>query len=386
MAGARLRLAVLTNSISRINGGIFDAARNLTLAVDQGNRYVPVVLGMRDRYTEKDQPLWGPVAARSFPVRGARIFGYAPGLATALEANQVDILHVHGIWMYPSVVASRWSRGKRAYVVSPHGLLKPWALDRSRWKKRLATLLYENTHLRGAACLHALNLAEAEAFREFGLRNPVCVIPNGAELGPDTVPRPRQQERAILYLGRLHPSKGLRKLIQAWSLVHQQAEASGWRLELAGWDQNGHRAELERLVARLRLSSRVRFLGPQFDAAKVACFQAASAFVLPSETEGAPVTVLEAWSSGLPVLMTHQCNLPEGAAAGAAILMQPEVDSMAAALQVLFCLSDRERELMGSKGRALVEKSFQWQRIGLVMTEVYDWVLGFAPRPACIVN
>ena len=91
-----------------------------------------------------DEPLWGDIAIRTFPVRGPRIFGYASGLASAVEKSNADILHVHSIWMYPSVVARRWAGETRPYVVSPHGLLKPWALRNSRWKKRVAALLYEN--------------------------------------------------------------------------------------------------------------------------------------------------------------------------------------------------------------------------------------------------
>ena len=167
MSNSQFRLSVLTNSISRLNGGIFDAMRDLTIAVAAEGRYLPLVLSARDACTTSDRALWSSIATRTFPVRGPRIFGYAPGLAAALEQSDADILHVHGIWMYPSVVALRWSRGKRPYIVSPHGLLKPWALRNSRWKKRIAAALYEDRHLHGAACLHALNAAEAEAFRSY---------------------------------------------------------------------------------------------------------------------------------------------------------------------------------------------------------------------------
>jgi poly(glycerol-phosphate) alpha-glucosyltransferase len=368
-----------------MNGGIFDAMRNLTIAISAEKRYLPVVFSARDAYTRIDEPLWGDVSTRTFSVRGPRIFGYAPGLAAALETWNADILHVHGIWMYPSVVAPRWSRGTRPYLVSPHGLLKPWALRNSRWKKRIAALLYENEHLRRAACLHALNPAEAEALREFGLMNPICIIPNGTTMRDDTALQVSRKDRSILYLGRFHPSKGLRSLIEAWSAVREEATAGGWRLTLAGWDQNHHRAELGRLADQLQVRSSVDFLGPQFDADKNRCFAAASAFILPSKSEGLPVSILEAWSWKLPVLMTRECNLPEGAAAGAAIMMEPEVNSIAAALRQLFSLTDSEREAMGGNGRGLVETRYQWQRISKAMTDVYDWILGNGPGPDCIL-
>ncbi len=380
------RLSVLTNSISRLNGGIFDAMRNLTLAIEAEGRYAPRVFSARDTHTSNDSALWNGVTTWTSPVTGPRIFGYVPGLASALQSSDAEIVHVHSIWMYPSVVARRWSGRNRPYIVSPHGLLKPWALRNSRWKKRIAAALYEDRHLRGATCLHALNLAEAEAFREYGLKNPICVIPNGTNLPGDTSPKEARRDRSILYLGRFHPSKGLRSLLEAWRMVAKDAEAEGWRLTLAGWDQLNHRAELEQLSEELQVRSSTVFLGPQFDADKSRCLHSASAFILPSKSEGLPVSILEAWSWQLPVLMTHECNLQEGVKAGAAIMMRPDPQSIAIALRQLFALSDRERNAMGASGRNLVEKRFQWQQIGMAMTAVYDWALERAPQPDWVMT
>ena len=83
--------------------------------------------------------------------------------------------------------------------------------------------------------------------------------------------------------------------------------------------------------------------------------------------------------------MTRECNLPEGADAGAAILMEPQAESIAAALRRLLAMTDAEREAMGRNGRRLVDERFQWQRIGKTMTEVYDWILGRGARPECVM-
>ncbi len=338
-----------------------------------------------DAYTKSDEPLWGDISTATFPVRGPRVFGYAPGLAAAVEESNADLLHVHSIWMYPSVVALALVPRNATVSCKPSRVAQAGALRNSRWKKRVAALLYENDHLRHAACLHALNMAEAEAMRGYGLKNPICVIPNGTALRNDSVLQHSRQGRSILYLGRFHPLKGLRRLIEAWREVREDAAASGWRLTLAGWDQNHHRAELERLADRYELRSSVAFLGPQFDGDKDRCFAAASAFILPSKSEGLPVSILEAWSWRLPVLMTPECNLSEGAEAGAAIMMEPEAHSIAVALRRLFSMTDSERGAMGRSGRCLVEERYQWQQIGKSMTEVYDWVLGNGPRPSCVL-
>jgi glycosyltransferase involved in cell wall biosynthesis len=384
--GTRRRLTLLTSSISRAAGGVFDAVRNLAIAVKRENRYSLFVIGLRDEATDQDLSVWGGINTEAFKVLGPRAFGYAPGLADAVESSTPDILHVHGLWMYPSVAAHRWSRRCRPYVESPHGMLDSWALNNSQLKKRISAALYENRNLRAAACLHALNRAEAEMIRAYGLKNPICVIPNGVELPMESDIKPARENHTLLYLGRLHPKKGLSKLIEAWARVKKEAEEAVWRLVIAGWEQNGHRRELEMLTARLHANSSISFLGPQFGTDKATCYKEASAFILPSLSEGLPMTILEAWSWWLPVLITSQCNLPEGGASGAAIMMEPDVDSISAALRRLFSMSDAERKGMGLNGRLLVEQHFQWSRVGRQMSDVYDWVLGLGSKPDYILD
>ena len=97
------------------------------------------------------------------------------------------------------------------------------------------------------------------------------------------------------------------------------------------------------------------------------------------------MAVLEAWAHQRPVVMTPQCNLPEGFAAAAAICAEPEVDSLGRGLATLFSLSHPELLAMGHRGRQLVESQFTWPYVGSQMCEVYRWVLGQGERPGCVV-
>jgi len=365
---------------------MLDAVRHLALAIQCQQRYEISVVGLEDRDTQRDRHLWGKIETSAMKVRGPRAFGYAPVLLKTLQSQNPDLLHVHGLWMYTSVAAARWSRPTKPYLVSPHGMLDPWALNNSRWKKRISAMLYENEHLRGAACVHALNDAEAQAIRAYGLTNPICIVPNGVQLPEETEVSYPKKHRYLLYLGRLHPKKGLASLIEAWSRIQKDALAAGWKLTIAGWDQNNHRSELEALTEKLRATGTISFVGPQFGSAKAGCFNDASAFVLPSLSEGLPMSVLEAWSWRLPAVITPSCNLAEGARVGAAIMTDADVESMSKALLQLFAMSPAELEAMGSKGRRLVEEHFQWPWIARQLAQVYDWILGSGPRPACVLN
>ncbi|MBI2685997.1 MAG: glycosyltransferase [Acidobacteria bacterium] len=386
-------VGVLTSSASRRAGGVFDAGRNLSSALAGARRYAVRVFTMRDADTERDRSEWADVPVEVFNPAGPRSLSFAPGLLPALRAYEPSIVHVHGLWMYPSIAALRWAGGGRPYIVSPHGMLDPWALANSRWKKRVAGFAYEDRHLRGAKCLHALNTAEASAFRSYGLRNPICVIPNGVPLpgpAPDT-PAPWEgriapDSRVLFYLGRLHPKKGLDTLLEAWAQVEREAIDANWSLVVGGWDQGGHEAQLRMRSSSLGLEKTVHFIGPQYGGAKSAGFHHANAFILPSLSEGLPMTVLEAWAHELPVLMTAHCNLPQGFEAGAALAMDANAASIADQLRRLFSMSGPDCMEMGKRGRALVEREHQWPAIAAKMSAVYDWALDRGPMPDCVMN
>ena len=66
--------------------------------------------------------------------------------------------------------------------MTPRGMLDPWAVKNSAWKKKIVGWLYEYRNLRSADCIHALCQSEYESIRKFGLKNPVAIIPNGITL------------------------------------------------------------------------------------------------------------------------------------------------------------------------------------------------------------
>jgi glycosyltransferase involved in cell wall biosynthesis len=390
-----MNIGILTASISCRAGGLFGAVRLLARNVRQVGCGVRI-FSIADDYSDKDTEQWCDLDLHVLPRRGPKSFGYAPGFSRILDENNLDLIHTHGLWMYPSLAALRWSKHwGLPLIVSPHGMLDSWALSNSAWKKRLAGMLFERAHLRRAACIHALCKSEYEAIRAYGLPNPVAIIPNGVDLPevsrslsqPAWATELPAKSSVLLFLGRIHPKKGLENLLHGWARVRQrQANSSGsWQLVIAGWDQGGHQGELEILARRLEVQETVHFVGPQFDKQKAESFACADAFVLPSLSEGLPMAVLEAWSYGLPVLMTSHCNLPEGFENQAAISMDTDPDSIAAALVRLFGMSGEERYVVGNRGRLLVEKRFSWPTVAAQMCSVYEWVLKGGSPPECLV-
>ncbi|PSQ92334.1 MAG: glycosyl transferase family 1 [Proteobacteria bacterium SW_6_67_9] len=388
-----MNVAFLTPSVSRALGGIFEIERELAHSLIADTPAEVEVFGLRDEHTAADLPSWDPIQPRVFDVRGPSAFGYAPGLVDALCAAPADVLHLHALWMYTSVASLRWARRTgKPHVVTINGMLDPWAVENSRWKKRLAGWVYENANLREAACLQVNTDAECEALRDYGIDTPACIIPNGVVLPVDEgVAPPPWANRAgsgskvLLFLGRLHPKKGLEELIDGWHRAQQAStDDNAWELMLVGWDDGGYEAELRRQVRRLHLSDSVNFLGPRFGDEKEAAFHHADAFILPSHSEGLPMAVLEAWSHRLPTLISPACNLPDGREAGAALSVAPSADSVAETLAHLWQRPASELTHMGEQGRALVERKFTWPRVAQQLYAVYQWVAGHSPRPDCV--
>jgi glycosyltransferase involved in cell wall biosynthesis len=394
MSSKHMKVGFLVSSVSREAGGLFQSVRGLAKSVTCASASARV-FGISDEQSAVDLQDWQPLSVETFRPQ-FRAWGYSNQLVPALLGADLDILSTHGLWKYCSVASQRWHRRTgRPYIVHPEGMLESWALQNAKWKKRIAALLYEDRHLRGAACLRALCEAEAQSIRAYGLHNPICVIPSGIDL-PETIENSTpesdnsilqtiaQNRKILLYLGRLHPKKNLANLIRAWkqALDSDPSMAKSWILAIAGWSESAYEQKLKELAAMPSVS----FLGAQFGAEKNACYRACDAFIMPSLSEGLPMTVLEAWAYAKPVLMTLECNLPEGFGAGAALQIGTGPEEIAAGLKQVIEMSGDDRRAMGNRGRNLVETKFSWPRIGEQMCSVYEWVFGGGALPEVIVK
>jgi len=387
-----MKVGFLVGSVSREAGGLFQSVRGLAKAVASANATASV-FGINDEKSAVDSLEWQPLSVYTFQPR-FRVWGYSDQLVPALVRADLDILSSHGLWKYCSVASHQWHRRSgQPYIVHPHGMLERWALQNAKWKKQIAALLYEGTHLRGAACLRALCEAEAQSIRLYGMRNPICIIPNGVDL-PDLVESSAleveslpfqkfaQGRKVLLYLGRLHPKKNVVNLVRAWkqTLESHPSAAKNWILAVAGWGKSACEQKLQHLAA----GPSVVFVGAKFGAEKNACYCACDAFILPSLSEGLPMAVLEAWAHAKPVLMTPECNLPEGFTAGAALQIGTGPEEIAAGLKQVIEMSDDDRRAMGARGRTLVATKFSWPQIGEQMRAVYEWLLGGGATPRSV--
>jgi poly(glycerol-phosphate) alpha-glucosyltransferase len=315
-------------------------------------------------------------ATLEFPRLGPAPFYFAPGMAREARrlVRECDVIHGHGLYVGPNFLLGREARKQnKPLVYHTHGFFEPWILNRSRWKKRLAHWLFEDANFRHVRLWRALTSKEADQIRACGIGKPIVVAPNGIDVREFPSPIPpgapirtpwagslEKKGRRLLFLGRIHPKKGLDLLLPAWASLPGKRD---WELIIAGPDEQGFLGALRDLARNFGLERSVTFTGPVTGPVKNSLLHSADVFVLPSYSEGFPMSVLEAMACGVPVLATTASNFPDITSAEAGWECEANLGSVREGLDKALNAPDDERWQRGTNGRRLVEHRYNWSSI-----------------------
>lgn len=206
----------------------------------------------------------------------------------------------------------------------------------------------------------------------------IVVVPNGV---PEPAPM-AAEERSVLraswgcrpsdlllgITGQLTRRKGHHVLLRALAGALLARKAAPLRLVVTGGGEE--EGALRALSAELGLSERITWLGRRDDAARL--MRALDLFVLPSEIEAMPLTILEAMAAGLPVLSTSIFGIPEVVVEGETGRLVRPNDPEELARALLRITSDRAAlEAMGAAGRRRFEERFTVERMVRETAHVY---------------
>lgn len=310
---------------------------------------------------------------------GRRIYR-SPAMAAALRRNvsSFDVVHVHSVFLWPTLAASAQARAKRVpYVLCPRGML---VFDLIRRKSRLIKSvwieLFERRNLAGAAAIHVTSEIEEVELGRLGIRTQrIAVIPNGIDPPQELSihgPTRLLEELShpfVLYLGRINWKKGLDRLISAMAHIPQTA------LVIAGNDEEDYRPQLEALAARHGVADRTYFVGPAFGAEKWQLLAAADVFALLSYSENFGVAVLEAMASATPVVVTPEVGLARTIyETGAGQIVDGDPAAAGDAIRHLLADPDK-RQRMGQAGRRAALERFSWDSIAKQTEVLYDEIV-----------
>ena len=380
-----IKIAVMQTSISRNAGGLFYSVKSLMKFINKSNK--SKIFSIEDEFTVKDIDSWKPLNLSVFKNNLSKYFKYSFKLKNEISAFYPNIIHAHGLWEFPTILSYKLKKKDYIpYIISPRGMLDKWALNNSKFKKMIALFLYEKRNLSNASCIHALCHSEYKSIRAHGLKNPVAIIPNGIDLQDWNIliDKEKNKKRKLLFLGRIHPKKGIPLLIEAVNMLKEDDFSKKWEIIIAGWDQNNHLKELIELTCKYKLDSIIKFIGPIYGVEKHKLLLSVDAFILPSYSEGLPMSILEAFSYGIPVLMTKECNLPDAFNHNAALEIETNKNSVAKKLSKLNTLSNSELVELVENAYNLTKSNYSWESISSQMLELYDWVLGEADVPTFV--
>ena len=358
---ARLRLK---------DGGVVRAVLDLTTALAQRGKTVTLMATEGNDWPESDTKVQtvqsGPFDR--WPIR----FSRKKLTQIRRHIEQADVLHLHTPWEPANIQMANIARAcGTPYVISIHGMLDRWVMRTSTLKKRLFLSLGGRKMLHKASAVHCTAQAEVTQIIRLIPKSTLDVIPLVFDpsnfLNPPPTSDPDKHwpqggldKPIILFLSRLHPKKGVDRLIRAAVPI---VEAHNARFIIAGNGTTNYNKQLRALVKELNLISAIDFVGFVEGDRKTALYRAADIFVLPTSQENFGLVLPEAMACSVPVITTKGVDIwPELEESGGAIIIDDDIESITNAIRLLLS-DDEKKSMMGQSGRKWVDSVFSGDAI-----------------------
>jgi len=302
------------------------------------------------------------------------------GMMKAVKENlrKFDIVHVHSWQQFPDIMVHHYAtKYGIPYVLQVHGSLpRIMAKQRLKW---IYDVFFGYKLLRDASKVIALSRVEAEQYRHMGVpEEKIAVIPNGIDLSEyaDLPPKGsfkkkfniQDGKKIILYLGRIHESKGIDFLIKAYAHMIKTMKCDNTLLVIAGPD-DGYLTDAQSLVQSSGASDSVLFTGFINSKDKLAAFVDADLFVTPS-FYGFPVTFLEACATGTPIATTTLGDTLEWIDGNVGYVTSPKCYDLAKAMFKLIS-NDGLRKTFSRHCKEIVKSEFPLGRVVDKLEQVY---------------
>ena len=305
-----------------------------------------------------------------------------------LQPSDYDLYHCNALWMYSNHITCKVAREKnKPYILTPHGMLYPTALNIKRWKKWPMLKLWFEKDIMNATCIHATCEEEAKHVRSFGYKGPIAVIPN-----PVVIPNLSfnleetpclNGGRVIGFLGRLHPIKKIDSLLEGAALA-MKATSQPFTLEIMGKGTNEYEAFLKKEVDRLGLQDFVNFVGFLSGEEKYRRLSNLSALMVPSAQENFGMIVPEALICKTPVYASLGTPWKELNTCHCGWWRDNSPETIAQVIQEILVISQSTLDEMGENGKYLIEEKYEQHKVAQMMIDLYQWILNNEDKPSFI--
>jgi glycosyltransferase involved in cell wall biosynthesis len=298
------------------------------------------------------------------------------------EIKNFDVIHMHIFRSYQNIIAHQYAKKYGVpYILQAHGSVLPF-FQKQRLKK-IFDSFFGYRILKDASKIIASTKIEAEQYKEMGVdEGKIEIVPNGIDLSEyENLPKRgdfrqqysiRDDEKLILYLGRIHKIKGIDLLVKAFAdLINELDDV---RLVIVGPD-DGFLSTLKRRIKDLKIDDKILLTGLLPEKDKLRAYVDADVYVLPSVYETFPVTVLEACACGTPVIVTDRCgiaNIINDNNVGYVVEYNKE-QLQDAIFKIL--TNDELRRYLGGGGKTLVREKYSWDIVVEQLEKIYGDII-----------
>jgi glycosyltransferase involved in cell wall biosynthesis len=315
----------------------------------------------------------------------------APDLARVAkrEIRQCDVIHLHDYRSFLSLITIYYAKKFGIpCILQAHGQL-PRIVAKQKLKL-IYDVLFGYRLLRDASKVIALSSMEAEQYRDMGVcEKKIAIVPNGIDLSEyANLPNKgafkqklgiNKDEKIILYLGRIHRSKGIDFLVRSFDYLTKNCIDKA-KLVIAGPD-DGYINEIRALVYSLGLNEKVLFTGLLGEKDKIGAFVDCTicAYLNPREPFG--LVPLEAALCCRPVVVAANTPISEIVKQGNFGFSVKYGDITAFTKTAEKILQDEKlANEIGMRGRGYVSANFDWSNIVVTLTDLYEGVAKAKPK------
>lgn len=291
------------------------------------------------------------------------------------EICNFDIIHLHDLRSFHNIVIHHYAKKYGIpYVLQAHGSVLPF-FQKQRLKN-IFDLFFSHKILRDASKVIALTRTEAEQYKKMSVnKNKIEIVPNGVDLYEyENLPKRgrfrkkygiKDDEKIILYLGRIHKIKGLDLLVEAFADLIKELDKV--RLLIVGPD-DGFLSVLKKKIDDLNINDKILFTGPLFGREKLKAYVDSNVFVLASVYDTFPNSVLEACACGVPIIVTDRCGISDFVKKIGCVVEYEKNQLRDAIIKTLCDEKLRSRK----EGMRLVREEFSWDMVARRVEKVYE--------------
>lgn len=309
------------------------------------------------------------------------LFLYSPSIKTWCKQNLngFDVIHIHNYRSYQNIAVRKFAmKFGVPYIIQAHGTVLP--IFAKIWLKKLYDFFWGNKVLQDASQLIALTSVESDQYIQMGVKKEkIVMIPNGIvifdfeQLNQTmietfferySIP---QNKKILLFIGRLHRIKNLALLIDALNELIKTGENV---ILIVIGDDWGSMEDNKNKVHDLHIEKSVFFLGFVTRLEKFIAYKSSDVFILPSVYDAFPITVLEAWMCGIPVIVTSGCCMRDVVKEAGCVV---DLDYLLLSNTIRTLLNDYDlKTTLIENGMHFVKERYTWDKVIVEMLEVYE--------------